>query len=130
MELLVALLIIAGVSITLFSVALTGRQAPGRIERRAAASLAGKKVLESLKDYVTADIAGPAGPGVAPNGWGLRGDSCGCWALAVGQHRLDASIWMPGLAAAPYNGTIAYTVTQDGEMPTAALDISWTEDGD
>lgn len=110
-EVMIGMLLIALMVGPLFSVALTARQSKPRVEQKTAAAVAGSRLLERLKLYVTADtsaVPGPA-PGTSPNGWGLPGDSCNCYALAPGTHQLNASAWLPELAG--LGGSIRYTVT-------------------
>lgn len=130
-EVLISVLLIAIVAGATFSVGLVARQNAGKRFRKLAAARASQKVLEALKSYVVADTAIIPGPGAAPNGWGLPGDSCGCYALAGGRHELDPSLWLPELAAAPYGGTIAYEValrpSATGPIPDVRLDIDWSE---
>ncbi|MBI3554558.1 MAG: prepilin-type N-terminal cleavage/methylation domain-containing protein [Elusimicrobia bacterium] len=131
-EVLIATLLVAIMAMGAFSVALTGRAASSKGPRRAAAALAVQRVSETLKGFVTADTALALGPGGAgPNGWGLPGDRCNCYALQAGPHELDPALWLPQLAAAPYSGTISYTVasaaTPNGLRPTATFSVAWTE---
>ncbi len=131
-EVVIAVLLV-GIMVTgMMSVAVTGHGS-GRVTHRAAAALAGQNLLDALKAYVTADqtlVKGP-GSGAGQASWRLPGDSCGCYALASGMHALDASLWLTALAGAPYQGTISYTVTNaatpNGDQPTVALSIAWTE---
>lgn len=130
-EVVISILIVAVVTMSVFSVALVGRQSKGRATRRAAAAFAQRRLLEELKNYITADIEAVPGPGAFPNGWGLPGDHCGCWALTAGTHRLDADVWLPQLAGRPYNGVISYLVTTEavsvGDLPTVTASVAWDE---
>lgn len=108
-EVVIGTLLIAIMVGPLFSVALTARQSKPRVDQKTAAALAANRLLERLKLYVTADTAaspGPA-PGTSPNGWGLPGDPCGCYALSPGVHQLAPAAWLPELPG----GSIRYTVT-------------------
>ncbi|NNN05780.1 MAG: hypothetical protein HKL90_07750 [Elusimicrobia bacterium] len=111
------------------SALVTDRQSVGRTQRRAAAAQVVRRVSQALKAYVTADTALVAGPGVAPNGWGLPGDACGCYALQAGAHPLSAAAWAPELAA--LGGAVSYTVTTTptalGPQPTVAFSVTWQE---
>jgi hypothetical protein len=129
-EVVVSILIAATVAMGVFSVALTGRQSRARVVSRESAAFAQRKLLSELQNYVTADLTSVAGPGGAPNGWGLPGDSCNCWALSPGVHNLDAAVWLPSLAGAPHDGAMSYTVTTQstamGALPTVTASIQWT----
>ncbi len=131
LEVLIALVIVCVIVVSSFSVTLVSRQNRGRIDRRTAAALATREVAQKLKMFVTADRTLAHGPDAGVDGWSLHGDRCNCYALADGQHNLDPAVWMPSLAAAPYNGTISYTVattpTAVGPQPTVTFAVNWSE---
>lgn len=128
-EVIIAMLLVLIMSSAIMGTALTGRQSTGRTVRRAQAAQAVRRVAEALKVYRTADTAAAAGPGGAPNGWGLPGDSCGCAAFQNGVHNLSPAVWTPELTA--QGGAISYTVTTAntalGPQPTVAFNATWTE---
>ena len=128
-EVIVAVLIalIAGSSIA--AMALTGHQSKETSLRRTQATQVMRRLSETLKLYRTASTTVLPGPGSAPNGWGLAGDSCGCPAFQNGRHVLDPAVWAPELAAA--GGAVSYTVTTRdthlGPLPTVAFSVNWTQ---
>lgn len=128
-EVMIGTLLMGLVATSVFGVALSTSQNSGRIGRKTAASLVGRKIMEQLKNYVTADTIGTTGPGAAPNGWGFPGDDCACYAFSTGTHNLDATLWLPELAGPPYNAKLSYTVTNaatgNGNQPTVSLNIGW-----
>jgi Tfp pilus assembly protein PilV len=128
-EVIVAMMLVLVAVTAVMSVLTTSKQSVGRSQRRVSAAMAARRVTEALKVYDTADTTVVAGPGVAPNGWGLPGDSCNCAALRVGTHTLNPAVWAPDLASA--GGTISYTVattaTALGLQPTVTLDVKWSE---
>ncbi len=131
-EVLIATVLVCIVAMGALSVAVTGRMGPGRMSRRAAAAMSVQRLSETLKNFVAADTLTVAGPGGAPaNGWSLPGDACSCNALSSGAHTLDPKLWLSQLSAAPYNGTIGYTVvnaaTANGPEPTVTFSVGWTE---
>lgn len=131
-EVVIGMLLVALLIGAMMSIALTGKIGVKKSEKRAVAAMAGGRLLDQLKRYVTADPAASPGPspGHAPNGWGLPGDSCGCYALAAGRHELSADEWLPELAAS--GGTISYevrvTATASGPAPTVSLKIDWNDE--
>ena len=130
-EVVIGIMLVAVIGLSLMSIALTSRRNTGRIDRKTAAAMAGKKILDNLKNYVTSDTSASTGPGIGAGGWTFPGDGCACYAFADGAHALDAASWLPALAGAPYNASVGYTVTSavtvNGKQPTVALSIKWTE---
>jgi prepilin-type N-terminal cleavage/methylation domain-containing protein len=132
-EIMIATLLIAIMTTGLCSVALNSRKGVGPAKRKIAAAEAGRRLLEQLKGYVTADkdSGDLPGPGAGSKGWTLPGESCGdCFALSAGTHELDPGIWLPSDLAS-YNGKISYAVTSlstpNGNQPTVKLTITWDE---
>lgn len=130
---MIATLLIAIMTTGLCSVALNSRKGVGPAKRKIAATEAGRRLLEQLKLYVTADkdSSDLPGPGAGPKGWTLPGESCGdCFALSAGTHVLDPNMWLPPTLAS-YNGKISYTVTSlstpNGNQPTVRLAVTWEE---
>lgn len=130
-EVLVGIVLVAVVVVSSMGVAVTSTGNAGRMDRRREAAQRVRALSDALRGYVTADPSLAAGPGDGPDGWRLPGDACACAALAAGRHELDPGYWLGSLAAAPYGGTIAYTVTYDvaaaGAQPTVAFDVAWSE---
>ena len=128
-EVIVSVLLIAIMSTSFMSIALTSRSDRGRIARRAAADAAIRRVAETLNSYVTADRTLANGPGAGADGWRLPGDASGLRALDAGHHPLDAAAWAPALSEA--GGEIAYDVTvrttPSGPQPTATFSVTWSE---
>lgn len=128
-EVVVAVLIILIAGSAIMATALTGRTSAEVVARRAQATQAIRRVADALKIHQTASTTAAPGPGVAPNGWGLPGDVCGCAAFQDGVHALDPAIWAPGLAA--QGGRVSYTVsslaTDLGPQPTVVFDVTWIQ---
>ena len=130
-EVVVGMLMVAMLVGPMFSVAVTTRMSKAKVDQRIAAAAIGNRLLDQLKLFVTADSNAAPGPNgtTYPNGWGLSGDSCHCYALAAGQHTLDPGVWAPELAGA--GGAIGYSVatvaTGGGNQPTVTLSISWNQ---
>lgn len=128
-EVVIAMLLVLIASSAIMAAALTGRQSEGRTRRGVQAAQAVRRVAETLKAYRTADTIVAAGPGVAPNGWGLPGDACKCAAFRDGVHDLNPAAWAPDLAA--QGGRISYSVTTAatavGPLPTVVFNVAWTE---
>ncbi|HVE14176.1 MAG TPA: hypothetical protein VNI01_12325 [Elusimicrobiota bacterium] len=91
-------------------------------------------VLHELRSYVKPayfTAAVPTAPTdttdpAHPIAWHLPGDSCpSCWALDVGTH--DGTQAMPASCrAAPFNGTLSYTVTVNGQdVRSVTADVTW-----
>lgn len=129
MEVIVAILLLAMMATPIMSVALSGRMASGRADRRIAAAAAIRRVSEHLKAYVTADRALARGPGDGDDGWALPGDASKASALDPGHHELEPAVWVPALA--PFSGKISYDVsvrrTPSGAEPSVGFRVSWDE---
>ncbi len=133
-EVVIGMLLIALMIGPLFSVALTARQSKTRVDKKQAAAIAGNRVLDRLKLYVTADPLASSGPG--PNGsWTLPGDSYtgAGGALGVGVHDLSAADWLPQELKVA-GGKISYTVTKMNvdklgtvTQPSVTLTITWDQ---
>lgn len=134
-EVVVGMLLIALMVGPLFSVALTARTSKARVDKKTAAAIAGSRLLDRLKLYVAEpsvlnDYPGPA-PGTSPNGWGLPGDACNCYALSPGTHKLDAATYLDKVSR-DAGGKISYTVTNVGTaggitQPNVTLTITWDQ---
>lgn len=146
-EVVVAMLLMAIMVSSVFSLALSSRQAGGKSERRMEAARITKEVTGLLKNYVTGDptttlIAGPNANNPA-NTWSLDDptrvppvtDTCTCggpnpYALAPGTHTIAGllPLWFSG---PPYNATLKYYVgseTIDGSpAPQINVTVDWTE---
>lgn len=129
MEVIVSILLLAMMATPIMSVALSGRMASGRADRRIAAAAAIRRVSEHLKAYVTADATLARGPGDGDDGWRLPGDSSKLPALGPGHHELEPARWSPALET--YSGRISYDVevrsTPSGAQPSVSFSVSWTE---
>ncbi len=138
-EVLVAILLVAMVTLSVFSVTLTSKRLGGKAERKIAAANAAKRVLERLKNYISADPTA-ATASYAPGGdWGFRDgsmqDSCyPRYALDPGCVPHDVSSFLPApLRLPPYNMRMIYTVTADfppGDpnfRPTVNVRVDWDE---
>jgi len=130
-EVVIAILLLAMMTVPIMAAALSGRRLTERTTRRLQAAGHARRVAESLKAFVVADQALVSGPGDGPGGWSLPGDASGLSALAAGHHTLSPAMWLADLAAAPLNGTISYDVTvrmtPQGPQPDVAFDVRWTE---
>ncbi|MBI5241825.1 MAG: hypothetical protein HY926_15235 [Elusimicrobia bacterium] len=76
--------LLTGVAVSaIMSAMMTASAQSGRSQEREQAALCLTQLLQELRNYVTADTdPSPDAPGGAgPDGWRLRGDACGCWAL-------------------------------------------------
>ncbi|MFI5350615.1 MAG: type II secretion system protein [Elusimicrobiota bacterium] len=138
-EVIVACLLVALITIPIVAAALSGHQLTAKASARLQAAADVRRVSEALKAYVVADktlyLIDPRykGPGSGISGWALPGDnnSIGLNALDQGHHPLDASTWLPGLDGPPHNGTISYDVTvrstPQGDQPDVVFNIAWTD---
>jgi len=130
-EVVIASLLLAMMTIPIMSAAFGGRQLTAKTSRRLQAAADARHAAEALKAYVVADATLAAGPGVGIGGWVLPGDTSGLNALAAGHHVLSPSVWMPDLAPAPWNGNISYDVTirstPQGPQPDVAFNMQWTD---
>lgn len=128
-EVVISLLLFAMLAGPILSVALSGKMASGRADRRIAAAGAVRRVSEHLKAYVTADRAVVRGPGEGDDGWALPGDASRRGALEPGHHELSPQRWAPALAS--YSGAISYDVavrqTPSGPQPDVSFSVSWEE---
>lgn len=129
MEVIVSILLLAMMATPIMSVALSGRMASGRADRRIAAAAAVQRVSEHLKAYVTADRILARGPGDGDDGWRLPGDASKLPALEPGHHELEPALWSPALET--YSGRISYDVAvrraPSGAEPAVTFSVSWTE---
>ncbi|MFA5140450.1 MAG: type II secretion system protein [Elusimicrobiota bacterium] len=123
-ETLVAVLLIAIVVTSVFSLALTSKGASVKTGRREQALFYTRKAMEKLKAYVTGDETfAAAGPNYARDPgrpWAIPEDACGgcggagqCWALdPTCTH--DLTLMLPAkLRDAPISMTLGYAVTND-----------------
>jgi hypothetical protein len=128
-EVVISILLFALMAGPILSVALSGRMAAGRFDRRIAAAAAVRRVSEHLKAYVTADRSITRGPGEGVDGWTLPGDASMRGALEPGHHELAPAQWVPSLAS--YSGTISYDVavrqTPSGSEPDVSFKVDWQE---
>lgn len=129
MEVVISILILAMMATPIMSVALSGRMASGRADRRIAAAATIRRVSESLKPFVTADRTLARGPGAGDDGWGLPGDIGSRSAFSPGLHRLDPELWAPALV--PFSPSVTYTVTVRraplGPQPDVTFEVDWKE---
>ncbi|MBI4387388.1 MAG: type II secretion system protein [Elusimicrobia bacterium] len=140
-EVVIGTLLTAIVVTAVFSVTLTLQRGGGRAERQFVANQAAQKVLETLKDYVTADIGDPAqGPGgnwcfpganpAAPTEGTYCGPGClsqlgctspsYCYALDTNcDHFVRGAEFLPSnlRSGSAYDMTLKYTV-EDETNPT------------
>ncbi|MBI4677941.1 MAG: hypothetical protein HY748_10195 [Elusimicrobia bacterium] len=137
LEVSIAMLLLAVVTGSVFSVAISAKRGSGRSMRRLVADQVSRQLSEKLKGYVSGDrgqapfdlgFRGPSGGGTAAANWSINGspamdgtgippingtitDSQGAVpALAFGTHTLTG-VLPPWFAGAPYNATIRYVVT-------------------
>ncbi len=111
---MIAVLLIAVVVTSVFSLAFTSKTASIRTDRRAVALQGMTQVREKIKAYIT-DDRNATGPNT---NWHMPEDACGsgcpanCHPLDVCEH--DVSQFLPArYTAAPRNMTMTYTVTAD-----------------
>ncbi len=137
-ETLVAILLMAVVVMSVFSIALTSRTAGKKTSRKAIAGIYTKTVEEKLKSYITGDLdSTTSGPNAD---WWIPGDACGnCWALAPGAHDMTSILPavctpnQPICSGAPANATLTYTVVNQGGCVEAGcrkrveVKLDWTE---
>lgn len=140
LEAAIAMLLVAMVGGTMFSMAFSIKSSQARNERRLVAEQLAQAMNDQLKNFVSADLSvggwvpGLLGPNsdynVSPAyGWYMTDwwkvyDSCAacpapptapgaadCYALAAGGHCVTGDIVPGWFSAAPYYGRIGYTVT-------------------
>ncbi|MBI5883102.1 MAG: type II secretion system protein [Elusimicrobia bacterium] len=135
LEVTIAMMLVAVITSSVFSVAITARQGSGRSMRRLVANQVSRQLSEKLKGYVSGDTTqapidigfrGPSSGTSASTNWSINGakapndgydaatitDSMGAAnALALGTHTITGMlpIWFSG---PPYNATMRYVVTQ------------------
>ena len=130
-EVVIASLLLAMMTVTIMAAALSGRKLTARTTRRLQAAAHARQAAEALKAFVVADQTIVSGPGTGSNGWALPGDASGMSALQQGTHALSPAMWLPDLAAPPYNGTISYDVTvrqtPQGPQPDVVFNVQWTD---
>lgn len=128
-ETLVAVLLIAIVVTSVFSLALSSKVASRKTGRRSEALYYTRVAMEKLKAYVTVQdpLANPSIATRGPNGgWSIPEDSCSgcgtavgaCWALQACQHDLTQLLPArlrnaPGDSPPGVTMTLRYTVTDD-----------------
>ena len=130
-EVVIATLLLAMMTVPIMAAALSGRQLTARTTRRLQAAGHARHAAEALKAFVVADTTLISGPGAGPGGWSLSGDASGLNALAPGHHDLDPAEWLGDLAAQPYYGTLSYDVTvratPQGPQPDVVFNVQWTD---
>ena len=147
LEVVVSMLITAIVASSIFSMALSTKKSGTRGLRKLLAGQAARQVSETLKNYVSGDIATYASPIIAgpsqgaADAWtmtkGAVRDDCGtgsppqtCYALAVGSHTLDNYLpaWFEG---PPFNARVKYFVADMDPsatfVPRVSVTVDWTE---
>jgi Tfp pilus assembly protein FimT len=131
LEIIIAILLLAMMTVPIMGAALGGRQLTLKTGHRQQAAADSRHVAEALKAYVVADTSLAEGPGTGTGGWTLPGDESGTYALAAGHHVLTPAVWLPEFASPPYNGTISYDVavrsTPQGPQPDVAFNVQWNE---
>lgn len=130
-EVVIASLLLMMMTIPIMTAAFSGRQLTAKTTHRQVVAAAVQQAAEELKAYVVADQTLAKGPGDGPTGWLLPGDQSGLTALAAGHHELSPSVYLPSLAAAPYDGTLSYDVTvratPQGPQPDVTFNAKWSE---
>jgi len=132
LEVVVSILLTAVMVAAIMSVALSSKRGSVKTDRKIIANEASRQLAARLKGYVTADSAQSTvpGPGLGAGGWKLPGDSQS-YALACGAHAVDngvSGILPAWFAQAPYNATVAYTVTCVGGVPPKVdVTVNWSE---
>ncbi len=146
-EVLLGILILAMVSFGLMSVILASRKTQSSSDRRQLSSLFATQLREALRNYDIADDR--ATKGATGNfltlknttgGYALTGDVCAScagvggvvWAFDAGTHNVTNSGLLPSwFTAAPFSGTLTYTVTAVGSAPnisrSVSVNVNWTE---
>ncbi|MBI5210544.1 MAG: hypothetical protein HY927_11290 [Elusimicrobia bacterium] len=147
LEVSIAMLLVAVVAGSVFSIALTTRRSSGRSMRRLAADQAALQLNQRLKSFITQDtntgvsVLNLTGPGSGASTWSLddavvddRGDSfvpgagctgggvCNnCYALSLGTHcvRGILPLWLSG---PPFNASIRYVVKHVANASNFTLD--------
>ena len=123
-ETLVAVLLIAIVVTSVFSLALTSKGASVKTGRREQALFYTRKAMEKLKAYVTGDqdfaAAGPNRARDQSKPWAMPEDACGgcggagqCWALDPNCTHDLTQLLPQKLRDAPVTMTLGYVVTND-----------------
>lgn len=147
-EVVVAMLLVAVMVASVFSVALTAKQGGGKTERRLMAARASKHLTGVLKTFaadpsiaVTSATAASWGPGAGTNKWSLDdgtvddlgdppGDPCvDCYALRPGTHTVTG-ILPSWFEAAPYGAKLRYCVNNSlavGQGTPVSVTIDWKE---
>ncbi|MBI5624901.1 MAG: hypothetical protein HY924_14085 [Elusimicrobia bacterium] len=142
-EVSIAMLLVAIVTSSVFSVAITARQGGGRAMRRLIADQAARQLTERLKGYVTGDdsqtaidwgFRGPSSGTTAAGNWTINGaaainddgtitDSMGnVNALSVGTHTLTSGVLPAWFSAPPYNASVRYVVRRMELFSGGAMD--------
>ncbi len=138
LEVVIAMLLVAVMASSVFSVALTAMSGGGQTMREFVADQASRQLSQTLKNYVTGDNTSTwiRGPGGGANAWsmdnptaGINDTSCvNCYALSDGTHTITG--YMPGWFESTYNGTLSYWVDrpQAGvNMPIVVITVKWDE---
>lgn len=171
LEVLVAILLTAIIVAATFSTLLLTQADFGSSDAQMTLGLTERQILETLKNYQSASIAGPgnldlnsgpcqSGLPACQNTWSLPGDSgvacagancpascaagnvcsAGAYALAIGCGHNVTALLPPVFQAAPFNGVMCYTVTDESGlsagtaiadqsqfMPQVQLTVQWTK---
>lgn len=148
-ETLIAVLLISVVVTSVFSLALTSKTMAIKSNRRAAALLYSRQVIEKIKAYVTGDSSTDAALAAgAPADWHIPQDLCNsgeancskanCYALEECKHDLtpmlpvDCGPDVGFCSGSPVNGKLTYTVSNVGVCTQGCakkvqFSITWDE---
>ncbi|MFH2204500.1 MAG: hypothetical protein ABIJ96_15400 [Elusimicrobiota bacterium] len=133
---MIAVLLIAVVVTSVFSLALTSKISGVRTERRTAALLAIAQAREKIKAYVTDDqnISGPTAK------WKIPEDECGpsgnyavgncpadCYALDVCQHNVTKLLPVRERDDSSIQMRLTYTVTKVGDGHKVIFNVTWQQ---
>lgn len=146
-EVLIGMLLTALVVASVMSVVLTAKRGSSVSDARVAANNSARKVLERLKNYITASLGepGPNGGLTGNAGWSLPGDTCGppagkpggtcaspCYALDTACAHNVTSLMPAELTGPPYAMVMWYDVAdldpgagQANFRPKVDVKVDW-----
>jgi len=107
-ETLIAILLVAMVVTSTFSMVLTARMGFAKAGFRGRAYFHAKRAMERVRAYVASDTSASI---PAPNSqFRMPGDTCNCYALQAGSHDITSTL-PDDFRNAPVNGRLVYNVS-------------------
>ncbi len=138
LEVVIAMLLVAVMASSVFSVALTAMSGGGQTMREFVADQASRQLSQTLKNYVTGDPTNTwiKGPGGGPNAWSMDNPTAGiddtscvnCYALLNGTHPITG--YMPSWFESTYTGELSYWVDYPygaSKGPIVVITVKWDE---